>query len=119
MDREKCLEVAFEIINYGGTAKGCAYEALNSAENGDFEKADKLMKEADEQLLQAHHIQTELIAAETRGEYSEIGVLFVHAQDHLMTAIESKSLIERLITMYRKMDMIWNRMCEIDEKAKS
>ncbi len=96
--------VIFEIINHGGTAKGLAYEALKMAEEGKYEEADKLMKEADQELLQAHHVQTRIIQSEAAGEKMEVSVLFVHAQDHLMTAIEAKSLIECMIRLYKRLD---------------
>ena len=96
--------IIFEIISTGGTAKGLAYEALKAAENGDFEEAEKLLKEADEALNQAHKVQTDIIQAEARGENTEVSVLFVHAQDHLMTAIEARNLIEKMIKMYKIID---------------
>ncbi|EKY28619.1 PTS lactose/cellobiose transporter subunit IIA [Clostridium celatum] len=96
--------IIFEIISTGGTAKGLAYEALAAAENGDFEEAEKLLKEADEALNQAHKVQTDIIQAEARGENTEVSVLFVHAQDHLMTAIEARNLIEKMIKMYKIID---------------
>ena len=96
--------IIFEIISTGGTAKGLAYEALAAAENGDFEEAEKLLTEADEALNQAHKVQTDKIQAEARGENTEVSVLFVHAQDHLMTAIEARNLIEKMIKMYKIID---------------
>lgn len=96
--------IIFEIISQGGTAKGLAYEALEAAEKGDYDKSDKLLKEADDCLLEAHKIQTSIIQAEARGEKTEVSVLFVHAQDHLMTAIEAKTLIEHIIKLHKKID---------------
>lgn len=96
--------IIFEIISQGGTAKGLAYEALEAAEKGDYDKADKLLKEADDSLLEAHKIQTSIIQGEARGEKTEVSVLFVHAQDHLMTAIEAKTLIEHIIKLHKKID---------------
>ncbi|MEG0296926.1 MAG: PTS lactose/cellobiose transporter subunit IIA [Clostridium sp.] len=96
--------IIFEIISHGGTAKGMAYEALAAAEKGNYKEAEDLMKQADEELLHAHHIQTDIIQAEAAGENTEVSVLFVHAQDHLMTAIEAKNLIECMIKMYKRMD---------------
>ena len=69
-----------------------------------FEEAEKLLKEADEALLSAHNVQTEIIQAEVSGEAITPSVLFVHSQDHLMTAIEAKTLIEGMIRMYRRID---------------
>ena len=96
--------VVFEIVNSAGTAKGLAYEALREAENGNFEEAEKLLKEADEALLSAHNVQTEIIQAEVSGEAITPSVLFVHSQDHLMTAIEAKTLIEGMLRMYRRIE---------------
>jgi len=96
--------IIFNIINYAGTAKGLAYEALNEAEKGNYDKIPELMKEADQNLLEAHKVQTSIIQSEARGEKPEVSVLFVHAQDQLMTAMESKTLIESLIRMHKKID---------------
>ncbi|MBU5454215.1 PTS lactose/cellobiose transporter subunit IIA [Caproiciproducens sp. MSJ-32] len=95
--------IIFEIISQGGTAKGLAYEALDAAEKGDFERAEQLLKEADTCLGEAHKIQSNLIQAEARGERADLSLLLVHAQDHLMTAIEARTLIEHMIRMYKKM----------------
>lgn len=96
--------IIFNIINYAGMAKGFAYEALTEAEAGNYDKAKELLKEADANLLEAHKVQTSIIQAEARGEKPEVSVLFVHAQDQLMTSMESRTLIEHLIRMYQKFD---------------
>jgi len=36
--------IIFNIINYAGTAKGLAYEALNEAEKGTYDKIPEMMK---------------------------------------------------------------------------
>ncbi len=96
--------IIFNIINYAGTAKGLTYEALTEAENGNYDKVDGLLKEADAALLEAHKVQTSIIMAEARGEKPEVSVLFVHAQDQLMTSMESRTLIESLIKLHKKID---------------
>lgn len=95
--------IIFDIINYGGTAKALAYEALDAAEKGDFETAEQLLKESDENLVHAHKIQTQLIQEEAAGKKHEVSVLFVHAQDHLMTAMEARTLIDYLIKLNKKL----------------
>ena len=106
MDKEQMELVVFEIVNSAGTAKGLAYEALSEAEKGNFEKAENLLKEADEALLSAHNVQTEIIQAEVNGKGITPSILFVHSQDHLMTAIEAKTLIEGMIKMYKRIDKL-------------
>lgn len=61
------------------------------------------MKEADESLVKAHKIQTELIQAEAGGKHHEVTVLFVHAQDHLMCAMEVCTLAENFIKMNKRL----------------
>ncbi|WP_328751573.1 PTS lactose/cellobiose transporter subunit IIA [Facklamia lactis] len=102
-------EIIFEIIANGGNAKSLAYEAIMESENGHFEKAEALLKEADESLKLAHNTQTQLITDEVNGKHIQVSVLFVHAQDHLMSAIEVRSLAERFIHLNQRLAKLENR----------
>lgn len=104
MENLNMEEIIFEIIGNAGEAKGLAYEALQAAENGDYEKAEKLLKESDEALINVHKVQTKLIQEEAAGNNMEVSLLMVHAQDHLMTSIEAKTLIESMIKLHKKID---------------
>ena len=95
--------IVFELVSNGGNAKGLAYEAIACAEKGDFEQADVLLKEANESLVAAHKVQTEMIQAEAAGKHHDVTVLFVHAQDHLMAAIEVCTMAENLIRMNKRL----------------
>ena len=108
MEKEDLEIIVFDIVNAAGTAKGLSYEALKEAENGNYEKVEELLKEADKFLLEAHNIQTEIIKNEVSGNNIDVSVLFVHAQDHLMTSIEAKSLIECMIKMYKRIENLEN-----------
>lgn len=103
-------EIIFEIILHGGNARAESYEALRAAEEGDFAKADEHMSIADKEVGIAHRIQTEIIQQEVQGKKYEMTVLFVHAQDHLMTAIAEKTLIEGMIKMYKKITELENKV---------
>lgn len=97
------LEI-FEIISHGGNARSLSYEALDAAENGDFEKAADILKEAEAEMLEAHHTQTSLIQAELNDKPVAKSLLMIHAQDHLMTAIAEKNLVERMIKLYKRLE---------------
>ena len=101
MSKEELEVIVFDIVNTAGAAKGLSYEALGEAEKGNYSKAEELLKEADKSLLEAHNIQTGIIQNEVNGDNMEVSVLFVHAQDHLMTSILAKELIAELIAIYR------------------
>ena len=94
--------IVFEIISNGGNAKGLIYEAISCSERGDFKEADALLEEADVYLTKAHKIQTELIQQEASGNHNEVTILFVHAQDHLMSAMEVKTMAEKLIRINKR-----------------
>lgn len=99
---EEMENVVFEIISNAGVVKGLSYEAMDFAIEGNIEKAYEKLKETESYLLKAHEIQTNLIQKEVQGEKTELSVLFVHAQDHLMSCIEIKNLTDKIIKMCEK-----------------
>lgn len=101
--------IVFEIISNGGNAKALVYEAIEASENGKFKEARELLNEADTFLNKAHQVQTDLIQKEAAGERNEVTVLFVHAQDHLMTSIEVRTLAENIIRMNERIWKLENR----------
>lgn len=94
------MELAImEIIINAGNAKSHAYEALRRVNEGKYEEAEEEMKKADEALTLAHNGQTTFLHKEASGEKIDVGVIFIHAQDHLMTAISEKNLIEQIMEL--------------------
>ncbi|MBO9129962.1 PTS lactose/cellobiose transporter subunit IIA [Bacillus sp. 165] len=94
--------IAFQIILHGGNARSDAMEAMQMAKSGDSTEAREKLLQAGEELKKAHKFQTELIGAEARGERSELSILLIHAQDHLMNAMTVKDLAEEIISLYEK-----------------
>lgn len=94
------LEMAImNIIINAGDCKNHSYMALSKVNEGKYEEADEEMELANEAMGKAHDSQTMFLHKEANGEKVNISVLFVHAQDHLMTAISEKSLIEQIIEL--------------------
>ncbi|MFW5894988.1 MAG: PTS lactose/cellobiose transporter subunit IIA [Bacillota bacterium] len=102
MTEEELQTMIFEIITHGGDAKGYAYDALKAAEEEDFKASDEYMQKANDAMHKAHNIQTKMIQFEAQGQKTPMSVLLVHSQDHLMTAMEAKTLIEGMIRMHKK-----------------
>lgn len=96
----------FTLILHSGNGRSYAMEALSYAKQSKFEKAKDCVQKAKDELVQAHHIQTELIQGEIRGEKTEISLLMVHAQDHLMNAITVKELAEEFINLYQRVELL-------------
>ncbi len=94
---ERMEEIVMSLVGFAGEGRSYAFEALRAARKKDFAAADEAMKKCSDALLEAHHTQTDLIQGEINGNPTEVCLLMVHAQDHLMTAMLAKELIEELI----------------------
>ncbi|MCY9050320.1 PTS lichenan transporter subunit IIA [Bacillus inaquosorum] len=99
---ENMEQIIFQIILHGGNGRSSAMEAIAAAKSGDAEEARKKLRESAEELTKAHHYQTELIQNEAGGEKTEMTLLMVHAQDHLMNAMTVKDLAAEFIELYEK-----------------
>ena len=95
---------SMNIILHAGNSHDYFNEAMNLAEKGDFEKVDELLKKADEELVEAHRIQTKMIQDAIEEEDPNMTVLFIHAQDTLMTIQTESHLTKRLISLYSKLN---------------
>jgi len=98
-------EIVFQVILHGGNGRSSAMEAIAAAKQGDFSEARAKLTEASNALNEAHHIQTSLIQGEIRGERTEVTLLMVHAQDHLMNAITVKDLAIEFVDLYENLSI--------------
>ncbi len=91
------------VIAEAGDCKSYAMEAIYHAKEGRFKEAYECLEKAGDALVNAHEVQTEMIRAEMTGEQkTEITLLMVHAQDHLMGAVTTKELAGELVSLYEK-----------------
>ena len=101
MTREEASMIGFEIVAYSGDARSKLLLAVEKAKGKQFEECKDLIDQANECLNDAHKAQTELLQLEARGENIEIGFITVHAQDHLMTTILLKDIVNNLLDIYK------------------
>jgi len=102
MNREEVSMIGFEIVAYAGEARSSLLEALNLAQDGEYEQAERLIEESNETLNKAHNTQTEMLSKEASGETVDLGFTMVHGQDHLMTTMLLKDLISHIIELYKR-----------------
>jgi PTS system cellobiose-specific IIA component len=101
--------VIMTLIANAGAAKNHAYAALEKTNLGDYKGAEEEMLLADEAFSVAHESQTQMLVKEARGEKVEVSMLFVHAQDHLMTAMTEKNLISQIIELRKLVNTLINK----------
>ena len=100
--QEKLEEIAMMIIANSGQARSDAFAALQEAKKGNFEDAEKILKEAEESLQTAHESHRELLKMDASGEVTQVSILLRHAQDHLMGSALALDLIREMIVLYQK-----------------
>lgn len=107
--------IAMRIIASAGDSKAVAFDALEAAKNNDFDKAAELLKESDKVGIDAHQAQTDLLVSEANGEKTDINVLLIHSQDHLMTGMLAGELIAEFIELYKKCAELENEIKALKE----
>jgi PTS system cellobiose-specific IIA component len=103
---EKSYEISFQIILHAGDARSSAAKAVDAANQGSFEKAEEYLKEANQELKQAHKIQTELIQAEAGGTPKPANLMMIHAQDHFSMALMAIDQAKEMIIINKKLDAL-------------
>ncbi|WP_281347575.1 PTS lactose/cellobiose transporter subunit IIA [Entomospira nematocerorum] len=102
MTKEESAMTGLEIVAYAGDARSKLLNALKSAKNGQITEANHMMKEATQLINLAHKTQTDMLQAEAAGELNEISFIMIHGQDHLMTTMLLRDLMENFIDLYSR-----------------
>ena len=98
------MQAVMGIILQAGNAKAAAMQAIQAAKKGDFDKADEFIKQANEGLVNAHNVQTDMLTQEAQGNHVKVDLYMVHAQDHLMTTMTLKEVAIEMMHMYKKIN---------------
>lgn len=93
-----------ELIINAGESKSLAMQALQNAKKGEWTEVDSLLTQSTEASKRAHQVQTELIGLDEGEGKVPVNLIMVHAQDHIMTAMLARELIEELINIHRKIE---------------
>jgi len=96
------MAIVMGLIMHGGNAKGQAYQAIQFAKEGNFEEAQKALDLANQELKEAHDVQTDMLTKEAQGEHTEVDLYMVHGQDHLMNAITFRDMAIELIELMKR-----------------
>lgn len=102
MNKEQMMGIAVQIIAYAGSAFDYFNQAIGAMENGDSDHMEVCMEKGQSDLRNAHDAQTDLLAAEAKGEDLSFSILMVHAQDHLTMAIFSERMAKHFIALWNK-----------------
>ena len=95
-------EIILNLIMHSGEARSYAMEALQLAKAGKFKEARETIMKANDELGHAHNAQANLIKGESDGKKTEVSLLLVHAQDHLMTVMLLRDIVKNFVNFAKK-----------------
>ncbi len=101
MLKEEEYASAFQIIAVAGDSKSNSMLAIDAASEGDFNKAEKFLEQAEKSLKEAHGLQLEMIKEEAGGNHIKVNIVLIHAQDHLTMAMLTKERAEEAVRLYK------------------
>lgn len=100
MDEDKYLN-DFQIVALAGSSRSKSLMALREAKKGNFEKAEEYLKEAEQEMNEAHNLQFEMLQKEANNEPVEITIVTVHGQDHLSMATVTYELVNEIVDLLK------------------
>ena len=101
---EQNLDIVMSLIMNAGNSKSFSMEAIKAAKENDFTLAQEKLKEAENSINAAHNAQTSLLTKEANGEKTELSMLLIHGQDHLMNAITFLDIAKEFVELYEKIN---------------
>ncbi|RRF97797.1 MAG: PTS lactose/cellobiose transporter subunit IIA [Coriobacteriaceae bacterium] len=112
MTDEEMELTCFSLITAAGAAKSLYMQAAQEASNGNFDAAEKCIKDADEALIKGHAPHTEMIQKEAAGEHTPISILLVHAEDQMVSTETFKVMAQQAIALYRRIHALEAKLGE-------
>lgn len=99
---DKTVEIAMMIIMHAGTAKSLAVEAIDLADEGKFDEAQKSIVDAEASYTEAAKEHFKAIQADSEEGGLKLNVLFIHAEDQMLNAETIIVLAKKMIKLHEK-----------------
>ena len=112
MDPSEWEQTLFTLILHAGEARTKAKEAAEFAREGDWEDADRLMEEAEDEQLQAHKVSAKIVKMEAGGAQVDFSVLLVHALDLLILAWIEIDHVHEMIDMMKRLTALEDEVAQ-------
>lgn len=100
--KEELTNAGLRVVAFSGNARSNFLEALDLAKACKFDEADQYIKMGLENLDLASLAQKDFLDNEVEGSHEGLDFLAIHAQDHYMTTLLLRDLINNLIDIYKK-----------------
>ncbi|MDR2834235.1 MAG: PTS lactose/cellobiose transporter subunit IIA [Streptococcaceae bacterium] len=91
--------VSFNIISNVGTAKSMVMEAMKESRTGNFKEAELLIEQANQYLVVGEKEHFKVITQEAKEKNVELTLLFMHAEDQLMSTVTLRDIALEMMHM--------------------
>ncbi|MEX2689333.1 MAG: PTS lactose/cellobiose transporter subunit IIA [Candidatus Njordarchaeales archaeon] len=95
-------KLVFHIIGHAGEARGKVFDAFDKIKEKDFESAEKLLEEAQEEIIKAEKYHMILVKKEAKDPGSlPFSLLLVHAEDLMIIAMSELDLMRKFLEFFK------------------
>lgn len=105
IELDELTNTAMQIILHAGDARNYADAAFEKAMSFEYSEADELLHKATAEIAEAHGYQTDILQREMKfeaaGHVSQVPLLFIHAQDTLMTIMSEVRTTVHMIDLLK------------------
>ncbi|ARU91741.1 PTS system cellobiose-specific IIA component [Spiroplasma clarkii] len=109
MNRELNFEqISFQIIASAGEAKTNAINSIKLAKENKIFEANLLISEAEKSMIEAEKAHMEVVVEEARGSKFIFPVIFMHAEDQLLTTQTIILMAKEFIEIYDRFNNVKN-----------
>lgn len=109
--------ISCQIIASSGGAKSNYIEAITLAKEGEFQKAEDMIKEGTIIYQKGHTAHAKLIQMSASGNL-EIPLLLMHAEDQMMNCETMKIFAEEMISQYKELKDVKKQLIELQEMVR-
>ena len=113
MTEEQALnweQTLFQIILHAGNARTKALEAAEKAEEGQYEQAEGLLKDAEIEQAEAHKVHAKIIQMEAGGEQVPFSVLLIHSMDLLLLSWAEIDHTRQMAGLFKRITALENEV---------
>jgi PTS system cellobiose-specific IIA component len=102
-----------QIIVYAGNAKSIAMQSIQAAKQGDDERAQQKLTEAEKNLTEAHHAHAKILSETAAAKETAVNLFIVHGEDHMMAAITTIDLAKEFVKVHKRVSALENELAQL------
>lgn len=98
-------QISFQLILHSGNARSNIIQSIRAYKDGRTDESGTFLTKAEEELRKAHDIHFQMIQKEAGGAKTDVSLLFMHAEDHLMSALSMKELVKEMLDLFQSKNL--------------